>query len=66
MNFRLFGEFISGSLHFPEMAAAAARKQDGPPPGGYRPLDFSRIPARKVIGGKLGRNPLLTVFKADE
>ncbi|BES87717.1 unnamed protein product [Nesidiocoris tenuis] len=32
--------------------ATAARKQDGPPPGGYKPLDFSRVPARSVIGAK--------------
>ncbi|KAF6208210.1 hypothetical protein GE061_016662 [Apolygus lucorum] len=41
------------SASVPGMAtAAAARKQDGPPAGGYKPLDFSRAPARKIIGGK--------------
>uniref|UniRef100_A0A0V0G4Q5 NADH dehydrogenase [ubiquinone] 1 alpha subcomplex subunit 13 n=1 Tax=Triatoma dimidiata TaxID=72491 RepID=A0A0V0G4Q5_TRIDM len=32
--------------------ATAAKKQDMPPPGGFKSLDYSRVPARTVFGGK--------------
>ena len=34
------------------MASSKAFKQDLPPKGGYAPIDFKRIPARVVMGGK--------------
>uniref|UniRef100_A0A224XVM8 NADH dehydrogenase [ubiquinone] 1 alpha subcomplex subunit 13 n=1 Tax=Panstrongylus lignarius TaxID=156445 RepID=A0A224XVM8_9HEMI len=32
--------------------ATAAKKQDMPPPGGFKPMDYSRVPARTILGGK--------------
>jgi hypothetical protein len=29
-----------------------AKKQDMPPPGGYKTLNYSRIPAKTLMGGK--------------
>lgn len=29
-----------------------ARKQDLPPPGGYKPIPFKRIPAKAYFSGK--------------
>ena len=34
------------------MASSTAFKQDLPPKGGYAPIDFKRIPARVILGGK--------------
>ncbi|XP_046677617.1 NADH dehydrogenase [ubiquinone] 1 alpha subcomplex subunit 13 [Homalodisca vitripennis] len=31
--------------------ATAARKQDMPPPGGFRPINYERIPARAYFSG---------------
>ncbi|RZB40890.1 NADH dehydrogenase [ubiquinone] 1 alpha subcomplex subunit 13 [Asbolus verrucosus] len=42
------------------MATASAKKQDLPPPGGYRPINFKRVPAKTyfsgwaIFGGYLG------------
>ncbi|EEZ99191.1 NADH dehydrogenase [ubiquinone] 1 alpha subcomplex subunit 13 [Tribolium castaneum] len=33
------------------MATAAAKKQDMPPSGGYRPINFKRVPARSYFSG---------------
>jgi NADH dehydrogenase (ubiquinone) 1 alpha subcomplex subunit 13 len=33
--------------------AAAAKQQDLPPEGGYRPINYARIPAKKYFGGKM-------------
>lgn len=34
------------------MATTKAYKQDLPPKGGYAPINFKRIPARVIFGGK--------------
>ena len=33
--------------------ATAAGHQDMPPEGGYRPINYARIPAKKYFGGKV-------------
>ncbi|PZC85188.1 NADH dehydrogenase [ubiquinone] 1 alpha subcomplex subunit 13 [Helicoverpa zea] len=33
------------------MEAAVARKQDLPPPGGYKPIPFKRVPAKTLFSG---------------
>jgi hypothetical protein len=33
--------------------AAAAKHQDMPPEGGYSPINYARIPARKYFSGKI-------------
>jgi NADH dehydrogenase (ubiquinone) 1 alpha subcomplex subunit 13 len=33
--------------------ATSARQQDLPPEGGYRPINYARIPAKKFFSGKL-------------
>lgn len=35
------------------MDFAIARKQDLPPPGGYKPIPYKRIPAKQYFSGKL-------------
>lgn len=32
--------------------ATAARRQDLPPPGGYNPINYKRVPARTFFNGK--------------
>lgn len=31
--------------------ATATKKQDMPPTGGFKPLNYSRVPAKTIIGG---------------
>ena len=33
--------------------ASAARKQDMPPSGGFKPLNFERVPAKTYFKGKV-------------
>jgi NADH dehydrogenase (ubiquinone) 1 alpha subcomplex subunit 13 len=33
--------------------ATAAKVQDLPPEGGYRPINYARIPAKKYFSGKI-------------
>jgi hypothetical protein len=33
--------------------AAAANHQDMPPEGGYKPINYARIPAKKFFSGKI-------------
>lgn len=36
-----------------EAAAASARKQDLPPPGGYQKIHYARVPAKTFFSGKM-------------
>lgn len=33
-------------------ACQIARKQDLPPPGGYKPIPYKRLPAKQLLSGK--------------